>query len=137
MNGIPVVTSYNYLGLIIDDALKLDLELEKKKYLEKSLSNVRRLINSNKLTNETRYTVWHQLFKSKTWYLLILTSRISPRLRLWGESFLYRGVKSLLNIRGLPNKQKLLQSCFRGSQGIMELEIDHKCAKILLKRAKI
>ena len=75
--GIPVVQSYTYLGLIIDDALRLDIELEKKKKLETSLLNVKRLISSNKLSLPNRYAVWHQLYKSKAWYMLTITSRVS------------------------------------------------------------
>ena len=46
---------------------------------------------------------------------------------------MYRGLKVLLKIKGTPKRTKLLEICFKNAKGIMELEGEDKCAKILLK----
>ena len=68
---------YIYLGVTIDNCLNLQLEVQKKRQIEKQLVIQSRRMAYMKLDQKARYHIWQALFKSRTWYSIVLTTRIS------------------------------------------------------------
>ena len=83
IRGFPVVKTYRYLGVLFDDSLSLEQELKKKKELERSLRTQMQRMNYMQLEPAARYHVWQALMKSRLWYSIVLTSRISPKVKTW------------------------------------------------------
>ena len=79
------------------------MELQNKKQIERQLLVQKRRMAYMKLDQDARYHVWQALFKSRTWYSVILTTRISPAMATWTKGYLYRSIKTLINITGNPN----------------------------------
>ena len=112
MRGYPILTEYKYLGLKIDDCLKFDVELSKKKLDELKLKKISYILTNGKLDIANRYAVWHSLFKSKVWYQVVLLSSISEAIRTWANGYIYRSLKQLLNLQGNPNAETVLGIIF-------------------------
>ena len=49
--GFPVVTRYKYLGVLVDDSLKLDLEVARKKELQTKLEKFNRIVRGEYLSD--------------------------------------------------------------------------------------
>ena len=109
IRGFPVVKTYRYLGVLFDDSLSLEQELKKKKELERSLRTQMQRMNYMQLEPAARYHVWQALMKSRLWYSIVLTSRISPKVKAWMQSYLYRSVKGLMRIKGNPSTELLFE----------------------------
>ena len=71
---------YRYLGVEFDNSLKLQLEVQRKKQIEKQLVIQNRRMAYMKLDQRARYHVWQALFKSRTWYSIVLTTRLSQEM---------------------------------------------------------
>ena len=87
--------NYKYLGVEIDDNLSLKQELQKKKALDRQLDVQKRRMNYMHLNEDTRYHLWQALLKSRLWYSIVITSRLSPQIENWASSYLYDSVKQL------------------------------------------
>ena len=81
--GIPVVTKYTYLGVVLDQCQRYDLELERKKLKEVSLQKATFILRSKNLNSLTHYHVWQMLFRSRVWYQLALTASVSDSMKQW------------------------------------------------------
>ena len=64
------------------------------------------------LDKGARYHVWQALFKSRLWYSLVLTSRISTKVKEWMQGYLYRSVIGLMRVKGKPQKDRVFQATF-------------------------
>ena len=100
----PVVNEYNYLGVILDDRLFLDIETKKKQKQETKLKKVQLLIQNNKMPAQVKYTLVHSLYKSKVWYQMPFLTEVSETVREWANKFLYRSIKILFNIKANPDR---------------------------------
>ena len=75
--GYPIVDEYKYLGVLIDSSLSLQLEVVRKKRMETQLLVQKRRMAYMKLDQDARYHIWQALFKSRCWYSIVVTSRLS------------------------------------------------------------
>ena len=66
-----------------------------------------------KLDQEARYHIWQALFKSRVWYSIVLTTRISDRMKQWSQGYLYRSIKMLRGITGRPSTEVTYQQTFQ------------------------
>ena len=110
--GYPYVSEYKYLGVYFDDCLNIEHELGKKKELEKAMQSQLQRMNYMCLDKGARYHVWQALFKSRLWYSLVLTSRISTKMKEWMKGYLYRSVIGLMRVKGKPQKDRVFQATF-------------------------
>ena len=69
-----------------------------------------------KLDQPSRYHVWQALFKSRTWYSIVLTSRLADKLQSWAKGYLYRSIKALMGVTGNPSTDRVYQTTFLESQ---------------------
>ena len=69
-----------------------------------------------KLDQRARYHIWQALFKSRTWYSVVLTTRISTQMQKWARSYLYRSIKNLMGIQGNPSTDRVYRSTFLESK---------------------
>ena len=58
MSGYPILLHYKYLGIEIDDSLKLDIESQKKKQKTKDLKKKTFILTTDKLNGSTRFCIW-------------------------------------------------------------------------------
>ena len=58
MEGFPILESYSYLGVVIDDALNLRLEVKQKKKLQAQLNRATWILSSNDLDLEAKLHIW-------------------------------------------------------------------------------
>ena len=114
--GYPLVDQYKYLGVLIDNCLNLQMEVQKKKQIERQLVTQQRRMAYMKLDQPSRYHVWQALFKSRTWYSIVLTSRLADKLQSWAKGYLYRSIKALMGVTGNPSTDRVYQSTFLESQ---------------------
>jgi hypothetical protein len=110
-SGIPIVTSYKYLGVHIDDTLSFNTLVKQRKSMEDKLKKSTWILNSPLYTGAARYHLFRSLFQSRVWYQLVLISHYSDKAKFWTESFLYRSCLKLFGIKGKPNKQDTLRIC--------------------------
>ena len=110
--GYPYVSEYKYLGVYFVDCLNIEHELGKKKELEKAMQSQLQRMNYMCLDKGARYHVWQALFKSRLWYSLVLTSRISTKMKEWMKGYLYRSVIGLMRVKGKPQKDRVFQATF-------------------------
>lgn len=113
IQGYPLKQEYKYLGIQIQEDLKLKADVEKRKQQEQSLKKQMWLIKNFTYNNRTKYHLWQTLFKSKLWYQTINLSIRFPEMERWAVSYMYRIAKTLLNIKGNPSTNKLLLTCFQ------------------------
>lgn len=67
--GIPLVKSFPYLGVMFDQRLNMQQEVEiKKKRNRTLLKKSKWILRSPKLNEASRWEIWQSLFKSKTAY---------------------------------------------------------------------
>ena len=99
-----------YLGIHIDDSLKLDVNLDAKRAKESTLLRKKWLFNKKGVSGPQRYHIWQTLWKANYWYELVLAGMFSQKILEWTKSTIYRGIKILLNLKGNPNAKKLLLS---------------------------
>ena len=95
------------MGVYFDDCLNIEHELKKKKELEKAMQLQLQRMNYMCLDKGARYHVWQALFKSRLWYSLVLTSRISTKVKEWMQGYLYRSVIGLMRVKGKPQKDRV------------------------------
>ena len=98
--------------MLFDDCLNVKQELKKKEELEKQLRTQGRRMNYMQLDSSARYHVWQALLKSRLWYSLVLTSRVSPGIKTWVQGYLYRSVKALMRVEGNPSADLVYQATF-------------------------
>ena len=101
---------------MIDNCLNLQMELQKKKQIERQLITQSRRMAYMKLDQSARYHIWQTLFKSRTWYSIIMTTRISEPMKKWAQSYLYRSIKTLMGISGNPSTDSVYRSTFLETQ---------------------
>lgn len=101
--------------------------------MEGQLSKVIKTLTSPKLNSTDRYSIWHTLYKSSVWYSIVILSNQNEDIHKWANRFLYRGVKHLLHLKGNPATEKVFGAAFGHPEGIMDLEIRTKAARLLLK----
>ena len=80
--------------------------------MEKQLKAQVKRMNYMQLDPAARYHVWQALLKSRLWYSLVLTSRVSPRIRTWMQGYIYRSVKALMRIEGNPSTERVYRETF-------------------------
>ena len=110
-DGIPVVQSYKYLGVLIDDSLQFDIATKKLKAKEKEMKYQVKMSWANEMPGKARYIIWQALIHSRFAYSMDLLMNYSPKLRKWYESLLYQLLKSLLHINTNPKKPNLFEEC--------------------------
>ena len=62
LKGIPIVTEYKYLGVMVDDCLNTVPERQKKNKKLLGLSKSYWMLMSNRMNGTTRYHIWVSLF---------------------------------------------------------------------------
>ena len=107
MKGYPILDKYKYLGIEIDDCLKLNLHKEQ---LKKITNNFKRALYTNRskaLPIIMKFHAWNTLVYPKIAYGTFLLGDFSKGIKEQVSSFLYQSFKMLLNIKGNPSKVKL------------------------------
>ena len=98
---------------MIDNALNMKPELRQKKFLDRQLTVQKRRMAYMKLNPEARYHIWQALFKSRVWYSIVLSTRISEKMKKWSKSYLYQSIKMLRGITGNPNTDTMYLQIFQ------------------------
>ena len=75
--------TYKFLGVQIDDCLRLDKVLATKQEKTKALRKKQFLFNSKGLDGTQRYNIYNTLFRSSIWYESILCAQYSQKIREW------------------------------------------------------
>ena len=65
--GIALVDRYTFLGVLVDDCCRLDLELERRKEQERRLEKMQWILRARHLSDAARYHLWQVLFRSRLW----------------------------------------------------------------------
>jgi hypothetical protein len=129
-----VVQTYNYLGCLVDDSLKLDAATAKKKQLEKRLDHSKYLLSTPDLDSATRYHTWQSLFKGRLWYSLVLTSKHSEKAKEWLQSYVYRSIKAYFGIQTNTDTEKTYREVMNcDSQTVWQSEVsklEHRLAPL-------
>ena len=110
IRGIPVVTSYKYLGVQINNCLRFELQSDKLKQTLQNYEKVARFKKIRRLPAFINYHNWQTLVKSKVNYGTFLLSPISKPIQNQYKSFLYRSYKLLMGIKSNPEREKLIEA---------------------------
>ena len=110
IRGIPVVETYKYLRVLLDDTgsfMPMQTEFNKK------LRNYRRQLSlswSTKLPDQTRYLAWPSLIYSRFTYGLALIAAHQPKIEALHTKLLYQSFKGYLQTKKTPCANDLLET---------------------------
>ena len=110
--GFPQVYNYPYLGIIIDNTLKFDVESSTRTEICKSLAKLSGKLKHPVLTGSLSYAMTEAFVKSKVWYQLTILSLYSKKIKALKIRFLYRNAINLMQIRGNPSRSKVFDLCY-------------------------
>ena len=74
--------------------------------MEKNLKRAAWILSAKHLDLASAYHLWVTLFRSRIWYAAILIASENGEVRNWLSSYMYRSIKSLFRIKGLPSSQR-------------------------------
>ena len=63
-----MVAEYKYLGVLIDDSGKFDVQINRKKAIENSMMYQVKMSWSNEMPGQSRYIIWQSLVHSRFAY---------------------------------------------------------------------
>jgi len=115
LEGYPLVQSYKYLGVQIDDCLKFDVDIKERQKKQRNLDKQLWIIRSQKLSGKGQLQIWHSLHRAKWSYGAEVLTGVSKDFKEWLKRTWYRALKQLLGLTGTPNREKLFLSCFGNS----------------------
>ena len=88
-NGIPVVSSYKYLGLLVDDCMDLKPLQASLKAKIRTLKYQVALTWGKQLPGKARLLAWYSLVRSRVVYGMFLICHFQPSLLKTLQSFFY------------------------------------------------
>lgn len=110
IKNIPVVESYKYLGIVIDDTAWFT---PLKEELDSRLRSYKRQLGmcwSTKIPHTMRYLTWSTFIHSKFSYALSLVVHYNPKIESFSQKLLYQSFKGLLQTRCNPSSNQLIES---------------------------
>ena len=106
-----MVAEYKYLGVLIDDSGKFDVQINRKKAIENSMMYQVKMSWSNEMPGQSRYIIWQSLVHSRFAYAADLLMNFTQNTKLWYQDLLYRLLKALMQIHSNPKKEDLFRVC--------------------------
>ena len=109
ISELKLVTNVKYLGLIFEDSLKMQINLQDKREKEAKLKQFSWILFSTNFDRAAAYHLFMAIYESKVSYSSNLITIWDKKTLKWHESFLYRGFKSLLSLTSNVKKEKLMK----------------------------
>ena len=63
------------------------------------------------MNGASKLHIWQTLFKSKIWYQVVLIAKESKKAKKWLTSYIYKSMKTLMNVKGNVNMENTLSLC--------------------------
>ena len=106
---IPEVESYCYLGIRIDQSLKMKDHLERLNTAEKEMRKKIGILKPSLLNTKSRLIVFNTILKAKFWYAAAIICHFIPGYTNKLEAIIYRSLKQLFWIRTNVSKKLLFK----------------------------
>ena len=101
--------------------------------MEENLKRANWILSAKHLDSSSAYHLWITLFRSRIWYAALFIAAQNKPMSAWLSQYVYRSIKTLLNLKGKPSSLKLLQSVTGlSAEQIIESEIlNFKASRLL------
>ena len=108
--NIPEVDSYCYLGIKINQTLKLDTHINILRQNEMAIKKKIGMLKPSLINTKSRLIVFKTILKSKYWYATAIIWHFNPQyIKIW-DSILYRLLKLLFCIKSNVRKELLFKT---------------------------
>ena len=131
IGGIPVVSEYKYLGLVLDDCGDLKPLNQTLKATLKSYKQQVSMSWAHKFPAKLKLLAWDSLLRSKVLYGLFCVAGKCKRVAATVKTFLYSSVKHLLGIKSRPRAATLFQAAIGTScEDLIELHVHRQAVQL-------
>ena len=131
VRGVPVVSQYKYLGLVLDDCGDLKPLNQTLKATLRSYKQQVSMSWAHKFPAKLKLLAWASLLRSKVLYGLFCVAGKSRPVAATVRTFLYSSVKHLLGIRSRPKADTLFQAAFGTScENLVELHVHRQAVQL-------